>query len=557
LIASANSNLRTGVLARIVDSWLINAGERGYEAAFAQMLASEGYRILHAAVHHPFEHGKDIVAATPEGHLHAFQLKGGDVSLGDLDDIQGQLLTLATTAIRYPGVEPPRLPDRAFLVTSGRLSPPARDRIAARNDGVRAAGGVPIEVIERDQLVGRFVAAHTAYLPEGLEELSHLLQFVLQDGGGPLPVRRFFDLLHGILSSKPIRTPLHASRAIGAATVFASYAIGPWERQSNHLAVAEGWFSLACTILWLAEERSLDEAAWLTSYELARDSGRRALRLMLDEAVAAPDLVVPDVVDGMVYPARACVVFGYAAAMLLSEPLINDAPAIVEPIRALLMRELKYIRAHGEASAPFILMIATALDRLGEPAESLTLATKWAKDLAARNMSGSDSAIADPYHSIGDLLLHQMGVETEVAEEDFEGQAYTLHVFIEWLARRDARPIVARLWPNVTRLHFCEFRPSRPHHLLAHSDPEGEMHTWAPATPQSWSALRAQSGTMAEAELPSRLWQKLEMLPYLPLLMPYRLTASVARALDYLAVSRCQVGLTDEPTNDGAEHNNA
>lgn len=89
------------MLERVVDNWLTSANERSYEIPFAQLLISEGYRVLHGPVHHPFEHGKDIVALSPDGSLHAFQLKAGDLSLAALEEIQAQLFALSATAVNY------------------------------------------------------------------------------------------------------------------------------------------------------------------------------------------------------------------------------------------------------------------------------------------------------------------------------------------------------------------------------------------------------------------------------------------------------------------------
>ena len=86
---SSKRSERNGVLERIVEQWLTRSGERGFEVPFAQLLASEGYRVLQGPVHHPYEHGKDIVAIDPSGRLCAFQLKGGDIHLTDFEKIQG------------------------------------------------------------------------------------------------------------------------------------------------------------------------------------------------------------------------------------------------------------------------------------------------------------------------------------------------------------------------------------------------------------------------------------------------------------------------------------
>lgn len=537
------------MLARIVEDWLTSAGERGYEAAFAQLLTSEGYRVLQAPVHHPFEHGKDLVATASDGALHAFQLKGGDIRLSSLEAIQGQLLTLSTTAVRYPGVEPPRLPDRAFLVTSGRLTPPARDRLASMNDATRAREGVPVEVVELDQLVSRFVSAHSDFLPGKLEDLSQLLRFVLDDGTGPFPIRRFCEVLKSQLASEAVLTGPGAMRTLAAATILTSYSVGPWQRAENHLAVAEAWLSLALTSMWAAEVHDLKEEEWLPQFELARDTARQALASLLAEAHGAEDLVVPDMVDGMVYPARATLVCGYLAAFFISERVLGGAEDFAESVRSVLLRELPYLKVMGEAQAGLLLASATALHRLECQSEAATLATLWVRDMSAHNAPGSDSAIADPYHSIEELLLVGQGEESDIDEEEFAGQSYTLHVFIEWLARRGARPILEQVWPAVTRIHHCELLPSEPHQVLSVEDTEGEHHTWAPGSPQSWAELRRVSSTMHEEELPQRLWRNVEMLPYLPLLFPHRMTSRVAKGIDYMAGFDVSVDLLEKVEN--------
>lgn len=545
------------MFARIVEDWLISAGERGYEAAFAQLLATEGYRVLHAPVHHPFEHGKDLVATAPDGALHAFQLKGGDMRLPGLEAIQGQLLTLSTTAVRYPGVEPPRLPDRAFLVTSGRLTPPARDRLASMNDAARYREGVAIEVVELDQLVSRFVSAHSEFLPGKLEDLSQLLRFVLDDGTGPFPIRRFCEVLKSQLSIEAVPTRQRVTRILAAATILTSYSVGPWQREENHLAVAEAWLSLALTSMWAAEVHELPDEEWLPQFELARDTARQALGSLLAEAHAAEDLVVPDIVDGMVYPARATLVCGYLAAFFLSEGVLDGAEDFAEPVRSVLLRELPYLKVVGEAQAGLLFASATALHRLGCQNEAAALATLWVRDLSAHNAPGSDTAIADPYHPIEELLLGGQGEESDIDEEEFGGQSYTLHVFIEWLARRGARPILERVWPAVTMIHHCELLPSEPYQVLSVEDAEGEHHTWAPGSPQSWGELRRVASTMHEGELPQRLWRNIEILPYLPLLFPHRMTSRVAKGTDYMAGFDVTIDLLGDVGNGSCDASDA
>jgi len=383
-----------------------------------------------------------------------------------------------------------------------------------------------------------------------LENLNELLQLVLAPGDEPFPTRHFARVLWRIVSlpEKPPR-PIDIRRALASATILTAYATGPWQRKENHLGVAEGWLTLAFVALRAAEENELEDEHWQVSFQLARDSARAELRLLLDEAVAAQDLIIPDIVDGLVYPARAALVCGYCAAFYLSEREHASDSDFGPRIRTLLDRESEYMQATGEAGVALLLLVATTWELLGDPVRGGAIITQWARALSAANQPGSQTAVPDPYHSINDVLLHSVSADSPIDEEEFAGEAHTLHIAIDWLVRRGYRQLVEKLWPDITRLHFVEFRPSAPAMVLAEDDPEGHQETWAPATPASWAKLVEQASSVEESSLPKVLWQHLYMLPYLPLLLPYRLTAPVAKALDYMARKLCQVTFADDPAN--------
>jgi hypothetical protein len=266
----------------------------------------------------------------------------------------------------------------------------------------------------------------------------------------------------------------------------------------------------------------------------------------VEEAATAEDLIIPDIVDGLVYPARATMVCGYVAAYYLSEHYERDVPELVEPVKRLLLRELEYIQMPGEAGAPFLLMIATALEVLGEAKSAVELVLQWARALTITNAPNSEGGAPDPYHSFEEVLRSQLGSEADLEDEQFVGEAYTLHIAVDWFARRGARVLLERLWPSVTMIHFAETRASTPANLLSHNDPDARLETWVPEAPASWAKLVNTASAVDESALPMRLWQQLAVLPYLPLLYPYRLTRDVAKALDYMATARCSVRLLED-----------
>jgi hypothetical protein len=537
------------VLERIVDNWLISAGERGYETAFAQLLASEQHRVLHAPVHHPYEHGKDILTRAPDGSLHAYQLKGGNIGLADFEDIQAQLFALAGTAVAYPGVESPRRPDRAFLVTNGRLTAPARDRLNALNQGGRGYGFPVIEAIERDQLVSRFVAAHGKYMPANAANLNELLQIMLNDGIGTFPNSAHATLLTSIAAQVGSdANPIEVQRALASCVILTAYALGPWESASNHFAVAEAWMTAAIFTIGTAERHDLSEEHWHLSYTLCRDSARNALQRLLKEVAARDDLMIPDLTEGLVYGTRAAQVCGMCSAFYLSERCSEDSLEVNEDeLRRVLLRERPHMRATGEAGIPALLLVACALEMLGHPGESGAIVFGWASELIVANQPGSGRAIADPYHAIEDVLLMNFGEEFSASEETFAGETYTVHIALEWLARRGVRELVQDLYPNATRLHYNEYAPSSPSQLLSHHDEDGELRTWALPQPGSWASLSRASALLAESAIPARLWRDTYCLAFLPLLYPQRLTSDVAKALDYIVSQYVEIQFDPVP----------
>ena len=174
------------MLEKLVDAWLTDASERSYEAAFGQLLVIEGHRVIHGPMHHPYEHGKDIIAWNPEGELCAYQLKGGSGTLDvrRIEAIQNQLLTAAAAVVRHPSLHTPQPPDRVFLVTNQSATGPAQDHISVLSEGNRSRRLAPLHLIEHAELLSRFVEAEGQFFPSSPTVLNAFLTLFLADGRG-------------------------------------------------------------------------------------------------------------------------------------------------------------------------------------------------------------------------------------------------------------------------------------------------------------------------------------------------------------------------------------
>ena len=525
------------MIERLVENWLDNTGERGFETPFAQMLTLEGHRVLQGPVHHPFEHGKDIITLDRHGNACAFQLKGPrQMGLKEFEDIHGQLLALVTTAVSHGAIGNPRLPDRVHLVTNGILTAPARDRVQQFNAGNAPLGFPRVEVVERENLLGRFLRAHGSYLPQNLSDIRALLELYYADASTLFPVCSFAAYLTEVMPFPPA-TPSNAARrsAVASAALLTAYAAHRWTQAENYLCTAQAWLTFCVTVLRFAEVHQIEAAEWMSSYELAMDAGRAALASLAKEAAEAPDLVVSDVTEGFFYSSRALLVCGFLSAYWFSERTRGPVDeAITESVRRVLVRERDYGICRGECEVPAFFEWSCALGELGDVLTPEGRLIELAASLARTNKRHSPVAMPDPYHDVEEVLMRLMG-DPDSGDEEFDGNSYMLHVIVDRIARRLWRQALAGVWPEITRIQLMEFRPSAPERYLAPRDDDGKLFRWFAEPRQSWKVLLASARTKDYRKLPGVLLRQREMIPYLPLLFPFRFTATLAAAVEAIS----------------------
>ena len=540
------------MIERLVENWLDNVGERGFETPFAQLLTQEGHRVLQGPVHHPFEHGKDIITIAPDGAACAFQLKGPHLKrLGDFERINGQLLALVTTAISHPGIGTPRRPDRAYLVTNGVLTPPVRDRLERFNVGNGSLGYPAVEAFERDHLLSRFIAAHGTYLPQGLSDMRALIELYYAEPSTLFPVRTFAAYLTDLMPFPPAESSgPDRRRAVTSAALLTAYAAKSWTQAENHLGTAQAWLTFSATLLRFAEVYQLEETEWRTSYDLALETARASLASLSKEAAEASDVAIPDLTEGLFYPSRALLICGYLSAYWLSERTFGTVDAtITDRVRLVLLRECEHTRLVGECDVPAFFELSCALGQLGNVQSAEVRMLALASTLATVNKRDSLRALPDPYHDVEQILMSWESGDSDLEGEEFAGCSYMLHVVIDWIARRLWRQGLARMWPEITTVQFLEFRPSAPDRYLAPEDDDGILTEWSAGQPQSWAALLASARTKDYSVLPPVLRQHRELIPYLPLLFPYRFTATLAAAVDALTAAPRDPTILSRPSN--------
>lgn len=521
------------MIEKVIENWLTSTTERTFQEPFAQLLLVEGFDVLQGPVHHPFEHGKDIIALDAEGRLCAFQLKSGNMSLAGIRRIQEQLLTMVSTSVSYPGTYQGKPPERAFLVINGNLTPEARDHLRAFNEANSMRYLARIELVEKENLIGRFTKEQSRFAV--LENLKSLLELLTANGRGPFMTLQLSSLHKVAFDSLKEDSPA-TQRDIASSLLATAFATTCWAQEQNHFAVAQAWVTGALAILRTAEAQSLGAEVWEKSYALALSAARGALNEALFEVSSRDDLVVEDVVEGFVYSTRALDICGWASAFYLSESLLPDEPPGYSVVSELLQREKPYIRVCGEAGVPHLFLIAKVFERMGDPSVATGLIVSWLAALARLNQPAHSGemphALPNPYVSLQDAILLPFGFGTSYEwVERFDGRAYTAFQALDWLARRDLREPVEALFPDISRLLLVDVQPTE---MLAPEDDQACNSIRALPCPSSWAEIRTSAKDIASGPLPSVLEKHPEIIPYFILTFPHRFNRHLGGVLDSL-----------------------
>jgi hypothetical protein len=235
---------------RLVEDWLTNANERTFETPFAQSLLSSGMEVLRVG-HGPHEHGKDVIAIDDHGRVHAYQLKGGDVGLNELQAIHGQLVALVETPVEHPGLAA-QTQHQSYLVLSGELSIPAADRLRAHNAGWKQRGYKPLKTISGAQLLTRFTKMSVNFWPQRPQDARTFLSLYLADPGSTLDREAFAKVVFNTLGNCANGPKAEVLRRLAAINLFSSYALAPFYAAGNYWEIVQGWTMTAAYIAWAA-----------------------------------------------------------------------------------------------------------------------------------------------------------------------------------------------------------------------------------------------------------------------------------------------------------------
>ena len=517
-------------LHRAVEYWLDSANELTYQPLFCQWLTSADYVVKHVSGpgQAAFEEGKDVIA-TKDNVAHAFQLKGGYISLRRWRrEVLPQIRELRELRIKHPGIDG-RKPHKSYLITNGELGDSVRTRIDSRNKN--GWNDNPLIVWRRGDLLNKFIGMADGILPKDLTMYRRLVDLIFANGTGPADIPKTESFFRDILKIDEERNNEQRRRDIAAAMVYASLITGCYRRKENYISTTRILVVLISHVLLLADRYTLHDRLWANAYKIMWADVLNQARSLTAE-VADSDIL--DSSSGLFGPFRKHEAALFMFALHLSE-LVSGAGLPANNDSGRPVRRYRPIAAWGEASFLPCIFLSMILKRVGDAGDSSSrLLQRIVVEIIERNgrKAKRRPGLVPPYFGVEFGVNATLESLSGPNDNDFTRTSYYLQPVVEMLARAGHRKFLGSNWREISLISLQQFVPTRSWQHYLWRSPEGVNKTIVQQESQSWIDLVALASGRTAENLPRSLCRYPEFLPFFLAVFPHRLDPEILGYLD-------------------------
>lgn len=457
------------MLERVIENWLDSAGERTYQRCFCQMLIGRGYRIVHNTEHTPLEHGKDIIAISPEGKIAGFQLKGNpgkSLKPSQFNEIRGQLEQLATLALGLPGYEK-NVPDECYLVTNGEIDEAVSIEIQRLNAALEARQHPPekIKTITRGTMLSWANALGLSLWPSEMEDFGNLVKLLNYDGTEIFPANIFDPLLQNTLRLEHEVAKPELRRRITSAAIMTAVALHSFSRRRNHFAEITAWTMFITYTIAACEKNGLEfrknaEGAVL----IARDAIYELLAELCEELRDRKTLAEGDPLNEFAfYRPRSLLIYALMGIYWMWSEADGwdhaDHKALIENI----IPETLPPCIWGEAAVPQFLTYTWYRKRISSSSARDEHVANVLREIMSNKLNEDADHLAFPHYDIEKVTRHAyaklLGWDDPFEGGSFAGTSYVCESLLMCVVRAGMKEACQALWPDFTRMTHLKTIP--------------------------------------------------------------------------------------------------
>lgn len=545
------------MLERAVENWLAKASEKSFQVPFCYILSREGYTVVHVSSHNKMELGKDVLAVDKKGTPCAFQLKGGDITMGKWrGEVEKQMLDLAYGKVKHPSIDSSKR-HRPFLVTNGQIDEAVVRALGDVNETLEERGLLQIETRVEGELVAEAKALQSDLWPTELVDARDLLELYMHDGADVFPKARLARLLESTLpfgkTGKGRPQPKTAcQRAIASAAVLTSLVLSNFTEKGNHVAEIEAWTMYVAYALALAERWELGPKYYEAEVTIALQVIENKLidlsRELMERDSIAEGLATAD------EPFRE-VRRHWLAALLcvlsLWKKAAGEKPDEVERfVASFIDGSLRPLHLWGEAQIPQLLAIYWYLRLVNaRSGEADRLLVFLARQICIAKNPGRQEVLPDIYTEAKEWLpyvadqrltmvlddknpLKGYRIAKRPLDTDWKGYSHVLEGLLHLVVQQNWKVRAKTLWPDVTRTNLHTFEFDQPWHFYRWRNETGAEKVVVPKRTQCWKDLKVTADDSSGAGLPALIRQHPVFALLFLCVYPHRTNAAMLRWLN-------------------------
>ncbi|TNB47148.1 hypothetical protein FF124_13280 [Martelella lutilitoris] len=556
------------MLENLIEHWLDSIGERGYQAAFLQMLIGEGHTIMHSTRHNAMELGKDIITIGPDGIPCGFQLKGnpgGRLTLNQYREISSQLKELVEYPLKYPGI--PEGPHRCFLVTNGEVEEEVQRSISDFNESLKSRGfdsKQKIEIISRGQILSWAIKYSHNFWPNDFSIHENIIKMYNVDGKS-LPeldnISSALDIILSITVKDEGRNKISFERSLISSALYISFCIRNYVRRKNHTAIAACWVTLMAFYAGALERYAFSPSKNLQrSFDVAREAFFSAILDLFDEVERRSEAVRSNagssdfdinriylqsggLSDRYLWNARALKTLSLLSLLDIEDKRADSKFRLSsqqrDSLKNFLSPEHTKIEIWGEAAIPQVLTYCFGMwikDASQRPDLLIFDIINW---IVSENKNRNYSF--PPYYNIDDCLrmklksalnLNGKDLSTEIQSKSSFFAEGLLHCFV----RSNLKSLAKAIWPEITRISHNAFYPESSWAFCLWRVPRGKNTSRQMPFPYNWSDIQQEASNIETPHVPSLLRADPLILLAFIIFHPHR---SIPEVLRYLHFAIC------------------
>ena len=520
---------------KLVENWLTSCKEISFTTPFVQLLMKEGYTILRSGGGLD-EQGKDVIALDSEGNICCFQLKCDNINTSEWNKINGQINDLTQTPPVHSSFKSTPKQWKCYLVTNGSFTNPVQRTIVDYSTRQESMGHMPVETIDKVELVKRFTDSYGSFFPAEPEDLNFFLQMYCQAGDNTLnrqEFKVFFEDWLGSYSSKPKQKKVEALQATG---ILCSYLLTNKYAKNNYIEIINAWILLLLTILYFANKWQIAQKHVTLIENTILNEIETVFSPLIDDIIADDKYFVDGsygiLSEGLItYKLRCTELLGYISSYLIYCATKGVMPKFSTELVTNLLTFTKHKAIVGDCSMPLLFNYIIFL--LGAN-QTKPAAIETSNILSGLLSSyGEDGiGIPSPYYTLKESVEWAFSINEDDITESFQNRSYSLWTNILLAARSDLRPLLEHYWPLISLVSNQEVIADNPSDLLLwRIKDEGHLLDLFPDATQSWAKLVDLSHQDMDEFLPDEIKNRKYLIPFWIITMPHRCTYKTTLAM--------------------------